>query len=66
MAKVISVKKSIVLEIDDDEGQALYDVLEHLKEEVNGVTYLRRFEDDKTLSSLKCLLKRYYDDDLPF
>ena len=66
MAKVISVKKSIVLEINDEEGEALYNVLYYLEDEIRGVSTVDRVKDNSTLNSLKCVLKRYYDDDIPF
>jgi hypothetical protein len=66
MAIVVSVKKSIVLEINDEEGKALYDVLCNLAEEVKGVSYVCLLENSRKLDSLRCVLHRYYDDDLPF
>ena len=66
MARVISVKKSIVLEIDDEEGKALYDVLYNLEVEVKCISSVCMLENSKRLNSVKCCLKRYYDDDTPF
>jgi hypothetical protein len=66
MAKVVSVKRNVVLEINDEEGKSLYNVLYYLDEEIRGISTVERCRDSKTLDSLKCCLKRYYDDDIPF
>lgn len=65
MAKLIEVRQSVVIEIDNNEGKALYKILDELEQECKGATRAYRSDCSRALTSVKTVLKKYYDE-LPF
>ena len=69
MVKVIDSKRSLIIEISDEEGSLLYILLCELQKECErntGTTMTNRLDIHTCLSDLRNTLKTYYNDGKPF
>ena len=67
MVKVIDSKRSLIIEISDEEGSSLYRLLCELQTECQcEITLANRLDIHTYLSDLRNTLKTYYDDGKPF